>query len=172
GIDLHDAALLRLVVLNACEGARSDATDPFSGVAQSLVQQGIPAVVAMQFEISDAAAIAFAHGFYGAVADGMPIDASMGQARKDIHDISVLEWATPVLYLRALDSRIFELAPRASATPDDQALSREQARGQAEEQAQQAKEQAREAEEQARKRAKEEARRRGEEARRGEAEEE
>jgi hypothetical protein len=144
GIDLHDAASLRLVVLNACEGARSDANDPFSGVAQSLVQQGIPAVVAMQFEITDAAAIAFTHGFYGAAADGMPIDASMGQARKDIHDISALEWATPVLYLRASDGRIFQFASSASSeaaqlkaaeAPGEQALAREQARREAEEQA-------------------------------------
>jgi pimeloyl-ACP methyl ester carboxylesterase len=114
GIDLHDETSMRLVVLNACEGARSDAADPFSGVAQSLVRQGIPAVVAMQFEISDAAAIAFAHGFYGALADGMPVDASMGQARKDIYDISAFEWATPVLYLRASDGQIFELAREVS----------------------------------------------------------
>jgi hypothetical protein len=162
GIDLHDAALMRLVVLNACEGARNDAADPFSGVAQSLVQQGIPAVVAMQFEISDSAAIAFAHGFYGAIADGMPIDASMGQARKDIHDISALEWATPVLYLRAPNSRIFELAsdpssekPLPQLVPDDvssrEAAAEEQARREAEGQ-----EQARrEAEKQARREAEE-----------------
>jgi predicted component of type VI protein secretion system len=40
----------RLVVLNACEGARNDASDPFAGVAQSLIQQALPAVIAMQFE--------------------------------------------------------------------------------------------------------------------------
>jgi hypothetical protein len=39
---LHNYPSLRLVVLNACEGARSGRQDPFAGVAQSLVQQGIP----------------------------------------------------------------------------------------------------------------------------------
>ena len=48
---------LRLVVLNACEGSRVAPDDPFSGVAQALARQGIPAVVAMQFEISDPAAL-------------------------------------------------------------------------------------------------------------------
>ena len=61
----------RLAVLNACEGARAGA-DLFAGVAQGLIQQGLPAVVAMQFEITDDAAIIFAREFYGAVADGYP----------------------------------------------------------------------------------------------------
>ncbi|MFQ5813926.1 MAG: CHAT domain-containing protein [Anaerolineae bacterium] len=53
GVMLNDHRTLRLAVLNACEGARSSRTDPFAGVAMTLVQQGIPAVVAMQFEITD-----------------------------------------------------------------------------------------------------------------------
>ncbi|MCP4306519.1 MAG: hypothetical protein GY926_10515 [bacterium] len=44
---LHEHRSLRLEILNACEGARSSRTDPFSGTGKSLVQQGIPAVVAM-----------------------------------------------------------------------------------------------------------------------------
>ena len=61
GTLLHDHRTLRLAVLNACEGARSGRLDPFAGTAQSLVLQGLPAVVAMQFEITDDAAITFAH---------------------------------------------------------------------------------------------------------------
>jgi CHAT domain-containing protein len=48
GVHLRVHRTLRLVVLNACEGARGSAHDPFSGVAQSLAQQGLPAVIAMQ----------------------------------------------------------------------------------------------------------------------------
>jgi hypothetical protein len=69
GTILHDHRSLRLVVLNACEGSRSSRSDPFAGVAQTLVQQGIPAVIAMQFEITDEAAITFAEEFYAATAD-------------------------------------------------------------------------------------------------------
>src|SRR5262249_4877460 len=49
---LADHSALRLVVLNACEGARSSATDVFSSTAATLVRRGIPAVLAMQHEIS------------------------------------------------------------------------------------------------------------------------
>jgi hypothetical protein len=118
GMLLHDHESLRVAILNACEGARSSRQDPFAGSAQSLVQQGIPAVIAMQFEIADDVAGTFAHEFYGALADGYPIDAALTEARKAIfaggHEV---EWATPVLYLRAPDGRIFDVdrqAPRAA----------------------------------------------------------
>jgi len=110
GMLLHDHRPMRLAVLNACEGARASRTDPFSGTAQSLVQQGIPAVIAMQFEITDQAAIAFAHEIYGALADGYPVDAALSEARKAIFaQGNGLEWGTPVLYLRAPDGLIFNV---------------------------------------------------------------
>ena len=79
---LTDHESLRLVILNACEGARTARNDPFAGVAQSLVQQGIPGVIAMQFEITDEASITFAHEFYAAIADGYPVDAALSDARE------------------------------------------------------------------------------------------
>ncbi|MGR6964838.1 CHAT domain-containing protein [Geodermatophilus sp. URMC 61] len=113
GALLHDHRTLRLALLNSCEGARGGRTDPYSGTAQSLVYQGIPAVVAMQFEITDRAAIVFTRGFYEAVADGYPLDAAMAEARKAIRlQPNQVEWGTPVLYLRAPDGRIFDVAPR------------------------------------------------------------
>ena len=105
-------------MLNACEGARSDASDPFAGVAQSLIQQGLPAVVAMQFEITDDAAIIFARELYGAIADGYPLEAALAEARGAIRDEGNLtEWGTPVLYSRAPDGRLFDLTRRAAARP-------------------------------------------------------
>jgi len=99
-----------VAILNACEGARSSKSDPFAGSAQSLVQQGIPAVIAMQFEIADDVASTFAHEFYGALADGYPIDAALTEARKAIFAAGrEVEWGTPVLYLRAPDGRIFDV---------------------------------------------------------------
>lgn len=101
---------LRLVVLNACEGARANRNDPFGGVAQKLIQKGIPAVVAMQFAISDTAALKLSLEFYSALADNYPIDAALAEARRAIFfDDNAVEWATPVLYSRAPDGIIFEV---------------------------------------------------------------
>jgi hypothetical protein len=118
GMLLHDHRSLRLVLLNACEGARTSRTDPFAGTAQSLVQQGIPAVIAMQFEVSDEAAVVIAHEFYGAIADGYPVDAGLAEARKSLFATgSGVEWGTPVLYLRAPDGKIFDIVRRPRRTP-------------------------------------------------------
>ncbi|MDQ5850570.1 MAG: CHAT domain-containing protein [Chloroflexota bacterium] len=107
---LRDEPSLRLVVLNACEGAVTSTTDQFAGTAQRLVQQGIPAVVAMQFAITDQAAIAFGHTFYASVADDYPVDAALSEARKAIFTQgNALEWAVPVLYMRSPDGVIWQM---------------------------------------------------------------
>ncbi len=110
GALLHDERTLRLVVLNACEGARTSRADPFAGVAQGLVRQGIPAVIAMQFDITDRASVAFTREFYCALADGYPVDAALAETRKAIFSQgNKVEWGTPVLYMRAPDGRIFDV---------------------------------------------------------------
>ncbi len=111
---LRDHETLRLAVLNACEGARQSNQNPFSGVAQSLCQQRMPAVIAMQFEISDDAAKTFAEEFYGAIADGLPVDAAVSEARKALYSGRYgQEWATPVLYMRSPSGALFDIQKRA-----------------------------------------------------------
>ena len=115
----HDA--LRLAVLNSCEGARGSVEDPFAGVASKLVRERIQAVIAMQFEITDPAAVQFSWGLYGALAAGHPVDLALTEARKAIYlDDNPLEWGTPVLFMRVSDGRIFnvrEAQPRPLTPP-------------------------------------------------------
>jgi len=116
GTLLHDARHMQLAVLNACEGARSSLDGTMASVAQKLVKQGLPAVVAMQFEISDRAAIIFAHEFYFALSRGLPVDAATVEARKAIYcSDNEVEWGTPVLFLRTHDARLFELTREVEA---------------------------------------------------------
>jgi len=120
GVLLHDHQWLRMVVLNSCEGARTSQSDPYAGVAQALVQQGIPAVIAMQFPIFEDSAIEFAHEFYGAIADGLPVDTSISEARKAIFTTgNETEWATPVLFMNSPDGRIFNLKSVQKTLPLD-----------------------------------------------------
>lgn len=102
---LRDEADLQLVLLNTCHSARStteEGLDPFAGVGTALVKAGIPAVVAMQFPISDQAAIAFSSAFYERLASGQSLGAAAAAGRKAIlaDDVDSLEWATPVLFRR------------------------------------------------------------------------
>lgn len=107
---LRDHSTLRLVVLNACEGARGETRNVFAGVAQTLMGQGIPAVIAMQFPFTDNAAQIFASTLYGALTDRFPLDAALGETRKALaNQAQGLEWATPVLFTRADDGNVFEL---------------------------------------------------------------
>ncbi|MEO8139011.1 MAG: CHAT domain-containing protein [Gemmatimonadota bacterium] len=128
---LADHQSLRMVVLNSCLGAKGSATDVFSSTASILIRRGVSAVVAMQYEISDLAAVEFARSLYEALADGIPVDAAVAEARKAI-SLSVnntVEWGTPVLHMRSPDGMLFRIdgvttsKARASGTyPSLQAL--------------------------------------------------
>jgi tetratricopeptide (TPR) repeat protein len=115
---LDDHYPLRLVFLNSCEGARGSESDAFSSTAATLVRRGVPAVVAMQYEITDRAAIEFSRDFYEALADNLPVDAAVTEARTAVSMDSMLEWGTPVLYMHSPDGRVFDvLAPSPRAHP-------------------------------------------------------
>jgi hypothetical protein len=116
---------MRLALLNACEGARTSCDDPFAGTATALVRTGgVPAVIAMQFAITDEAAVTFARGFYAALSVGRPVDAAVTQARLAIFaEGNDVEWGKPVLYMRAPDGRIFDV----EAVPAEELAARQQA---------------------------------------------
>jgi len=101
---------IRLAVLNSCQGGTVSAVDPYGSAAIALVEQGIPAVVAMQFPISDRAATAFSRTLYDSVSAGRPVDLGVTLGRQAVLATSETEWATPVLYLRARDAVLFERA--------------------------------------------------------------
>lgn len=101
---------LGLVCLAACDSAKSDSPKGFLGVAPKLVEKGVPAVIAMQYPILISSAQIFLKSFYSALANAKPVDWAMQNSRKAI----LLEvgrgsrdFATPVLYMRAKEGRIF-----------------------------------------------------------------
>jgi CHAT domain-containing protein len=116
---LAQRSSLRLVVLNACQGAMGNKTDLFSSTAATLARKGLPAVLAMQYEITDQAAIEFTRGFYVALAAGIPVDEAVTQARTSINlgVARTLEWATPVLFMRAPDGVLFDVPPPTTIVP-------------------------------------------------------
>jgi hypothetical protein len=104
----------KLVVLNACSSGRVDACRAFRGLAPELVRQGIPAVVAMRFPLTDRASATFAREFYRQLCAGEnagQIDVAVTHAR---NMLAVLlpgdpSWAAPVLYMHSADGAIFAL---------------------------------------------------------------
>jgi len=102
---------MRLVVLNSCEGARSSETNLFSSIGANLIRRGIPAVISMQYAITDRAALEFSRTFYDTIVEGIPVDAATKEARKSINFAlkDNEEWATPVLHLRAKHGQLFNI---------------------------------------------------------------
>jgi CHASE2 domain-containing sensor protein len=103
---------LKLIVLNACQGAAVSDSRAFVGIAPKIVATGVPAVVAMQYPIYDEAAVLFARTFYFALFRGPNagrIDWAMAQARnalaRDFPDDR--EVAAPVLFMRTPEGVLF-----------------------------------------------------------------
>lgn len=120
GALLGDHHPLRLAVLNSCDGARGSKLDVFSSTAATLVRRGTPAVLAMQYEITDLAAIELARSFYDAVADGLAVDSALAAARQAVwlELGNTLEWGTPVLYMRSVNGVLFHVEERKRDRPE------------------------------------------------------
>lgn len=113
---------LRLAVLSACESATAGEESLLGSVAPTLVQAGIPAVVAMQQRLPDEDAVRFSRGFYTALLAGKDIEAAMVAGRKQL--VRTTYWYVPTLYLRThrtpeirqafLQRRVDTAAPRAA----------------------------------------------------------
>ena len=111
---LSNAPNSRLVILNNCNDALGSESDVFSGVAQQIIKANVPAVVAMQFAITDNAAIKFADEFYYTLADSGNVENALVMARVTLAEtrsidegIGIAEWGTPVLFLRSNNTTIF-----------------------------------------------------------------
>jgi len=102
---------LCLVDLIACHsGARAPGEDATSGLARRLIARGIPAVVAMSRAIPLASAGRFTAEFFAHLAvSGRPDEAvNEGRRRLYLEDPKSHDWATPMLFLRLADGRLWE----------------------------------------------------------------
>jgi hypothetical protein len=113
-------ARVRVAVFGACESGRRDGLSAWTGVAPAIVERGVPAVVAMQYEVLDDHAVAFSRMFYASLAAGLSVDEAVSAGRLAMLGASTennVEWGVPVLYMRSPDGIIFpELAARKSET--------------------------------------------------------
>ena len=105
---------LRLAILNSCNGAKSSESNLFWGLAQQLVMANIPAIIAMQFAITDKAAIKFSHEFYKIFIHHRNIEhafimarVALAETKSGDEEIEIAEWGTPVLFLRSDSTNIF-----------------------------------------------------------------
>lgn len=94
----------RLVFLHGCKGAASDSLEGINSTARELVYAEIPAVVAMQYNISNMDAGKFARTFYAELGKGSEIDEAVKAGRMELGR-AFPPWehprfGTPVVYLQ------------------------------------------------------------------------
>lgn len=113
---------LKLGVLNVCSSGKVDEGRAFQGLAPQLVRAGVPAVVAMQYPLSDDAAMAFAEEFYRRLCTGDNsvgrVDVAVTYARNMLAILYPGDrcFAAPVVYTHAADGVIFALQKQTAAT--------------------------------------------------------
>ncbi|MCP4542085.1 MAG: CHAT domain-containing protein [Chloroflexi bacterium] len=107
------APALRLVFLAACESAKRDAkaAHPFVGLAPKLVKAGVPAVVAMQDQVSITLAQELTGSFYRRLLEHGEIDRALNEARSTLFDQKKTDWAIPVLFMRLEQGQLFAADP-------------------------------------------------------------
>ena len=110
---LRNQGQLKLVFLNACRGAATSADDIRTGMAPRLVRAGVPAVIAMQYEIQDVAAVEFSREFYASLFTGSErgrVDVAMCHARNVLERnfTGERDICAPVLFMRAPEGVLFD----------------------------------------------------------------
>jgi hypothetical protein len=106
---------IRLVVLSSCSTSAGDFGKEFAVLAKTLVEIGIPVVVANQFPITNSIAATFAGAFYQSLLQGGDADRATGKGRqflafntKAVGNSAVFEWGVPTLYRHVGGAQVFE----------------------------------------------------------------
>ncbi|MDY6804571.1 MAG: CHAT domain-containing protein [Cyanobacteriota bacterium] len=100
-----------VVMLQACEGGKMSEERAFTGVASGIIQQKIPVVVAMQYEVTNSTASRFSRRFYQRLAAGDPVDIAAQDGRYAIAlgptQYRKRDFATPVIFMGVEDGYLF-----------------------------------------------------------------
>jgi hypothetical protein len=100
---------IQLVTLTACSSGVVHGTSVFNGVAQGLIQTGVPAVVGMQGSPSVEAMVKFVEKMYTSIGMGKRIPEAVNEARLAIYSYQPKCWFMPIIYLRSSDKTYGQL---------------------------------------------------------------
>ena len=105
-LNAHPEHRPALLLLSSCQTAQGTTTDEFKGIANQLLQAGVPAVVAMGLSVLDYFATAFAGYFYRQLAEKEPLHRAFRAAVEFIRQEEARllpnaapgQWMIPQLY--------------------------------------------------------------------------
>ncbi|MBN1485554.1 MAG: CHAT domain-containing protein [Chloroflexia bacterium] len=90
---------INLAVVSSCQSSLIQQGSVFGGLGPGLIQSGVPAVIAMQLDITSGSALKFAASLYGKLLQGVSLPAAIGAGRKAVFRQN--EWYIPTLWLRS-----------------------------------------------------------------------
>lgn len=115
-----------LVVLHACESGALSSSTAFVGMASRVIQMNVAAVAAMQYQVSNAAALRFALEFYRRLAANEPVDKAVQEARRHMAlsspSYAARDFATPVLFMAVKEGCLFQFQGEPPARISDEEL--------------------------------------------------
>ena len=120
--NLAKAEKLRMIVLSGCLTAQTSYTDALRGVATTLLESGIPVVLAMQYSILDKSGIEFASSFYKALGKGLSPEEALAQTRISLCNLRTevrADWGIPALYLRTQSQGLCFVDPEVEPVKED-----------------------------------------------------
>jgi len=99
---------LRLITLSSCQTATRSPAEAFRGFAPTLIANGLPAVLAMQDNISIKTARGFFQTFYERLLIHGQVDLACNEARATLLTNGLLGSGVPVLFSRLIGNRLVE----------------------------------------------------------------
>ena len=116
---------LQLIVLSGCMTAQTHHQDALKGIGTSLLQDSLPAVLAMQYSILDESGIEFASKFYEELSQGSSVLEAVNEVRLRLYDLrgkDRADWGLPALYLRTPEIHLIDtsMPPKPLATKPEQ----------------------------------------------------
>jgi hypothetical protein len=116
---LFNLSPVRLVVMNCCRGASVYRSRTLSGLGPFLLRKGVPAVVAMRYDIPDRDSLRFADEFYRVLFVGPEpgrVDLAVEAARVAVYqnqtESTVRSFITPAFYLVPGHEQLFTVPAR------------------------------------------------------------
>ena len=106
---------VRLAILSACLTSAGNSADPFDVVAEALLKENIPAVVANQLPVPDKSVAAFVGRLYATLLETGDIDIAVNEGRLRLWSDLILqqearlEWGIPTLYRHITGAQVFSI---------------------------------------------------------------
>ena len=111
-----------LVFLAACQSATRSTADAFRGLGPKLVSAGVPAVIAMQDNVTVKSARQFSATFYRRLLEHGQVDLAVNEARSTLLTCGRPDAAVPVLFMRIKSGKLWESEGAQEAIPARPAL--------------------------------------------------